>query len=108
VAGVAEYLINGNVEWDLPFVPALTLVGRVVHTGEQPANAANTLELRSWTRLDLGARYVALVGDSPLTLRFSVDNVTNRRYWASAFDSARPDLLQGAPRTFKLSASIDL
>ncbi|WP_327194227.1 TonB-dependent receptor [Novosphingobium lindaniclasticum] len=108
VAGVPEYLLNGNVEWDLPFVPALTLTGRIVHTGEQPANNANTLELPSWTRFDLGARYVALVGDRPLTLRFGVDNVANKRYWASAFDTSRPDLLQGAPRTFKLSASIDL
>lgn len=108
VSGVPEYLINGNVEWDLPFIPALTLTGRVVHTGEQPANAANTLSLSSWTRFDLGARYVALLGDNPLTLRFSVDNVANKRYWASAFDNSRPDLLQGAPRTFKLSASIDL
>ncbi len=108
VAGVPDYLINGNVEWDLPFVPALTLTGRVVHTGEQPANAANTLSLPSWTRFDLGARYVALVSDKPLTLRFGVDNVANKRYWASAFDSSRPDLLQGAPRTYKLSASIDL
>jgi iron complex outermembrane receptor protein len=108
VAGVPEYLINGNVEWDLPFVPALTLTGRVVHTGKQPANAANTLSLPSWTRFDLGARYVALLGDAPMTFRFSVDNVANKRYWASAFDAVRPDLLQGAPRTFKLSASIDL
>ncbi|MGF7172253.1 iron complex outermembrane receptor protein [Sphingobium xanthum] len=108
VAGVPDYLINGNVEWDLPFVPALTLTGRVVHTGKQPANAANTLWLPSWTRFDLGARYVTLVGDNPLTFRFGVDNVADKRYWASAFDSSRPDLLQGAPRTFKLSASIDL
>jgi iron complex outermembrane receptor protein len=108
VAGVPEYLVNGNVEWDLPFVPALTLTGRVVHTGKQPANAANTLALSSWTRFDLGARYVALLGDSPLTFRFSVDNVANKRYWTSAFDNVRPDLLQGAPRTFKVSASIDL
>ncbi|MDQ0839200.1 iron complex outermembrane receptor protein [Sphingomonas faeni] len=108
VAGVPDYLINGNVEWDLPFVPALTVTGRVVHTGQQPANAANTLSLPSWTRVDLGARYVAVVGDRPLTLRFGVDNVANKRYWATAFDSSRPDLLQGAPRTFKLSASIDL
>ena len=108
VAGVPEYLINGNIEWDLPFVPALTLTGRIVHTGEQPANLANTLALPSWTRFDVGARYVALVGDKPLTLRFGVDNIANKRYWASAFDSSRPDLLQGAPRTFKLSASIDL
>lgn len=108
VAGVPEYLINGNVEWDLPFIRALTVTGRVVHTGRQPANAANTLSLRSWTRLDLGARYVAVVSDRPLTLRFGVDNISNKRYWATAFDSSRPDLLQGAPRTFKLSASIDL
>jgi iron complex outermembrane receptor protein len=108
VAGVPDYLVNGNVEWDLPFVPALTLTGRVVHTGKQPANTANSLELPSWTRFDVGARYVALVGDKPLTLRFGVDNLANKRYWASAFDNSRPDLLQGAPRTFKLSASIDL
>nr|WP_244650380.1 TonB-dependent receptor [Sphingomonas sp. CFBP 13706] len=108
VAGVPDYLVNGNVEWDLPFIRALTLTGRVVHTGEQPANAANTLSLPSWTRFDLGARYVAVVSDRALTLRFAVDNVANKRYWATAFDSSRPDLLQGAPQTFKLSASIDL
>lgn len=108
VSGVPEYLLNANVEWDLPFVPGATLTGRVVHTGKQAANDANTLRLPSWTRVDLGARYVMLVGDKPLTLRFGVDNVANKRYWASAFDAFRPDLLQGAPRTFKLSASIDM
>lgn len=105
--GVPEYLINANVEWDLPFAPGLTLTGRVVHTGEQAANQANTLTLPSWTRFDLGARYVAVVADKPLTLRFGVDNVANKRYWASAFEIFSPDLLQGAPRTFKASASID-
>ncbi len=108
VAGVPDYLVNGNLEWDLPFIAALTVTGRVVHTGEQPANAANTMSLPSWTRFDLGARYVAVVSDRPLTLRVGVDNLANKRYWATAFDSSRPDLLQGAPRTVKLSASIDL
>src|SRR3546814_12031910 len=54
------------------------------------------------------ARYVALVADKPLTLRFNVDNVANKRYLASAFDSIRPDLLQGSPRTFQLSAPLDM
>src|SRR3546814_4819185 len=67
--GVPEMLANANVEWDLPFAPALTLTGRVVYTGKQAVDAANTLELDSWTRFDLGARYVALVGGTPLTLR---------------------------------------
>src|SRR3546814_8478530 len=99
--GVPEYMLNANVEWDVPFLWALTLTGRVVNTGKQAANLTNTLFLPSWTRLDLGVRYVAVVGDRPLTLRAGVDNVANKRYWASAFDSFRPDLQQGAPRTFK-------
>lgn len=108
--GVPEVLANANVEWDIPFLPALTLVGRVVYTGKQAVDAANTLELDSWTRFDLGARYVALVGDTPLTLRFNVDNVANKRYWASAynaFSAFGSRLLQGGPRTFKASASIE-
>ena len=105
--GVPDVLVNANVEWDVPALPALTLTGRAVHTGEQAANLSNTTSLDSWTRFDLGARYVTLVAGRPLTLRFTVDNVANARYWASAFDSFRPDLLQGAPRTYKLSASID-
>ena len=105
--GVPEYLLNANLEWDVPFAPALTLTGRVVHTGEQAANTTNTLFLDEWTRLDIGARYVALVGDLPLTLRVNVDNVTDEAYWASAFDSFRPDLQLSTPRTFKASATID-
>lgn len=108
--GVPEVLANANVEWDLPFLSQLTLVGRVVHTGKQAANDANTLELGSWTRFDLGVRYVALVGDTPLTLRFNVDNVADKRYWASAynaFSAFGTRLLQGGPRTFKASASIE-
>lgn len=105
--GVPEYLINANLEWDIPFVPALTVTGRVVHTGEQAANIGNTLFMDDWTRFDLGARYVAVVGGQPLTFRINLDNVTDADYWASAFDSFRPDLQLGAPRTFKASVTYD-
>src|SRR3546814_16984117 len=54
--GVPEYMLNANVEWDVPFLRALTLTGRVVNTGKQAANLTNTLFLPSWTRLDLGVR----------------------------------------------------
>lgn len=105
--GVPEYLLNANVEWDLPFIPALTLTGRVVHTGEQAANIGNSLFLDDWTRLDIGLRYVAVVAGKPLTLRLNLDNVADADYWASAFDSFRPDLQLGSPRTFKASLSYD-
>jgi iron complex outermembrane receptor protein len=105
--GVPDYTANANVEWDLPFFPAATLTGRVVNTGKQMVDAANTLELKGWTRFDLGARYVALIADKPLTLRFNVDNVANHRYWSSAYDSFSTALLQGQPRTFKASATVE-
>ena len=105
--GVPEFSANANVEWDVVAVPGMTLTGRAVHTGSQPVNVSNTLEIKSWTRLDLGARYVFAAADKPVTLRFTVDNVANKRYWASAFDTFSAALLQGQPRTFKASASID-
>ncbi|MBX7482464.1 TonB-dependent receptor [Qipengyuania qiaonensis] len=109
--GVPDYTLNANVEWDLPFMPGLTLTGRVIHTGEQAANVTNTSYLDDWTTLDLGARYVLAAGGAPVTLRFGVDNVTDERFWSSSYsafasgDTAR--LLQGRPRTFRGSVSVD-
>jgi len=105
--GVPEYTANLSAEWDMGFVPGLTLTGRAVHTGPQAVNNANTLELDDWTRFDVGARYVFAAGDKPLTLRVGVDNVANARYWASAYDAFSQALLQGAPRTVRASLSVD-
>lgn len=107
VAGVPGFTANADAEWDLPFAPGVTLTGRVLHTGAQWVNTANTLKLDDWTRLDLGARYVFAAGDTPVTLRLTVDNVADKRYWASAFDSFSTALLQGHPRTVKASVSAD-
>lgn len=105
--GIPDYTANANVEWDLAFVPGLTLTGRVVQTGKQYVDLANTMAISDWTRFDLGARYVAVMGETPMTLRVGVDNIANNRYWASAFDSFNQALLQGAPRTYKASLSVD-
>lgn len=107
VPGVPKLLANANLEWDVAGLRGLTLTGRVVATGEQPVDAANTLQIDSWLRFDLGARYVAVLAERPLTLRAGIDNVANRRYWASAFETFGTALLQGQPRTFRVSASVD-
>ena len=56
---------------------------------------------------DLGARYVVVAGERPVTLRLTVDNVADTRYWASGYDSFSPALLQGRPRTVNASVSVD-
>lgn len=102
--GVPAYTANANVEWDVGFLPGFTLTGRVMQTGKQAVNITNTLRLPEWTRFDLGARYVLVGAGMPVTLRFNVDNVANERYWASSLGGY---LVQGLPRTFKTSASIE-
>ncbi|QDH15700.1 TonB-dependent receptor [Oecophyllibacter saccharovorans] len=104
--GVPGYSINGNVEYDLPFIKGLTLTGRVMRTGHQWLNLANTQRVHGWTTWDVGARYTfALQPKRPMTLRFGVQNLTNASYWSSAMGGY---LYEGLPRTFQFSLSTDL
>lgn len=108
VIGVPHRQFNAGAEWDVPGLRGLTLTGRAIHTSSQYADAANTLELPSWSRFDIGARYVTRVGKQALTLRARIDNVTDREYWASAGGYPGAGyLVLGAPRTFALSATVD-
>ncbi|MGK5080755.1 TonB-dependent receptor [Janthinobacterium sp. HLX7-2] len=94
-------------EWDVPGAPGLSLNARSVYTSTQYADLANTRQLPSWTRLDIGARYLTQVAGHDVTLRARIDNVADRSYWASAvssFDSG--SLVLAAPRTFVVSGSV--
>lgn len=106
--GVPKTQANIGGEWDVPGVNGLTLTSRVVYTGRQYINNANNLEIPSWTRLDLGARYGFKVDEKDVTLRARLDNVAGRDYWASAGGYPGSNyLVLGAPRTLSLSASVD-
>ncbi len=108
VIGVPKVQANLGAEWDVPALRGLALDARVVHTGSSYADAANTLKVDGWTRLDLGARYFVDVAGRVVTLRARVDNVTDRGYWASVGGfPGNGYLTVSAPRTFSLSASLD-
>lgn len=103
-AGVPEYQANFTTEYDLPFVKGVTTMARVIYTSEQYFNASNSLEVPSWARLDLGARYTLDAAGRPLTFNVTAENVTNEAYWASA---AGGYLTQGKPLTAKVSVSTE-
>jgi len=106
--GVPDTQLNLGVDWDVPQVRGLALNARALYTSSQYADAANTQELASWTRLDIGASYLTRFMDRDLTLRARIDNVTDRAYWASAGGYPGSGyLVLGAPRTVTVSATVD-
>ncbi|PVM94163.1 TonB-dependent receptor [Caulobacter endophyticus] len=106
--GVPEFQANLNVEYDIPALDGLTLDGRLVYTGSQAANEANTVELGSWTRLDIGARYDFEAGGRPVTLRARVENLADKNQWVAVGGYPGANYLTlGAPRTVRLSVTTD-
>lgn len=107
--GAPSAQANVGLEWSPEQVQGLAFETRAIYTSSQYANANNTQELPSWTRLDFGVRYVMPVGnEQALTLRARLDNVTDRNYWASAGGFPGSGYLTiGNPRTLTVSASLD-
>ena len=107
--GAPDTQANLNLKYDVPALPDLALDSRVIYTSSQYADSANQQKVPSWTRLDIGARYLVPMGDNRLlTLRARVENVADHDYWASAGGyPGQGYLTVGAPRTFKLSATVD-
>lgn len=104
--GVPDVQLNLGAEWDTPFIPGLTLTGRLVYTSSQYVSADNSQSIPSWTRVDLGARYTFNRADGkPVTIRASVENVLDKDYWAAASSSF--GLARGAPRTYLVSTTFD-
>lgn len=102
--------LNANLgaELDIRAVPGLTLTGRGIYTSSQYLDQANSKEIDAWHRFDVGARYAFKVDATRVTLRASVENVMNERYWASAgaSDDSEPGLTISTPRTFVFSTTL--
>lgn len=103
--GTSRLLANLGVEWDVPALEGLTLVGDLAYTGAQFVDQANRLRIPGWTRTDLGLRYATRIAGRKTTLRATVQNVADRKAWAgvTSWGAVSPMI----PRTFVVSASVD-
>lgn len=101
-AGVPELTASAGLEWDTPWLKGLTLNGRVIYTSSSYLTTANTVQFPDWTRVDLGLRYETAVYDRPVTFRFNVENVFDRRYWLTTGNF----VTVASPRTFVGSATV--
>jgi len=105
--GVPDWTLNAGIEWDTSWNKDLTLSLRAICTDSQYINNTNTIKIPGWVRYDLGARYKTMINKTPVTYRFSVENLFDRQYWAGSF-SMEGFATLGGPRTYKLSATMQL
>ncbi|WP_219096509.1 TonB-dependent receptor [Pseudomonas sp. UMAB-40] len=102
--GVPRFQLNVGADWDVPGIEGAAFSARMLRTGGQYLNAANTQSIPAWNRFDVGSRYAFTLDDKEITLRANLENVANKAYWASANGGY---LTQGTPRTLKVSATLD-
>lgn len=102
--GAPKVQLTLGTDMDVPGMPGLALNGRVFYTSAQYLNQSNTQRIPGWTRLDIGARYATRAFGRALTLRANIENLADKRYWASATAGS---LGYSAPRTFLISATVD-
>lgn len=90
--------------YDVAAVPGLTINGGSYYTGTRPVNDLNQAWLPSVTLFSAGVRYSTRVSSKTVVWQLNVENLTDKEYWAGAGTR----LAAGAPRTFRLSARVDL
>lgn len=100
--GAPKWSANLGLDWETP-IHGLSVGGRAVYTGKQWADSRNTIELPSWHRFDLNARYATKVASVPVTFNLYIENVTGRDYWSGLF--ADGYLMPASPRTVRLAAT---
>lgn len=109
VIGVPTAQGSLGLEWDVPGLRGVALDTRVIASRSVYANGSNTLKVPGWGTVDIGARYLTEIAGKAVTFRARLNNVGNRDYWASSGGYPGSGyLVLGAPRTFVLSASVDL
>ncbi|PLT17755.1 TonB-dependent siderophore receptor [Ralstonia mannitolilytica] len=101
--GAPRFKATAYLEYAVPAMPGLVLSVGGQYVGNSALEANNSNIVPGYHTFDVGARYSTKVGGKPVTLRFNVDNLTNERYWLPSWGFI---LVQGAPRTYRASATV--
>jgi iron complex outermembrane recepter protein len=119
--GVPEWQANLLTEYRLPgWLKGATASLNVHYTGEKSANTYNTATADGYATVDLGLRYTGdlpeLALSSKYTIRLAVNNLLDKRYWASLMPgsidgsgtTSGSTAFVGEPRTVKLTLSLGM
>jgi iron complex outermembrane receptor protein len=104
-ANVPTFQASAFLDYRIAAVRGLNVDAGVYYVGARPLDASNSVSLPGYVRVDAGARYQTRIGGHTTIFRAGVQNLTDKRYWAAANYNA---VWPGQPRTFFLSAQVDM
>jgi iron complex outermembrane receptor protein len=93
-----------SADWQLPWVPGLSVDVRLTSVGDRMASRDNRLEIPARTVYDAGARYRFTVGSAPVTIRGFVGNVRDKFGWRTGGSGV---FITNAPRRYSLTIAAD-
>lgn len=114
VVGVPKVQASLLAEYSLPQASGLVVTGNVHYTGRRAGNDTNTTYAAGYTTLDLGLRYTTKAFGQSTVWRLAVNNVTDKKYWASIFpgsvngSNSAANAFLGSSRELRASVTIAL
>ncbi|MFC2748039.1 MAG: TonB-dependent receptor, partial [Campylobacter concisus] len=116
VIGEPKFQANVLFDYAVPSTNKLAFTTNFHYTGKRYIDNANAHSVNGYFTTDVGARYTtkAWLGKET-TIRFNINNLFDKKYWAGMFpsdvdggDNGRPttSLFLGQSRTFMLSAQV--
>ena len=91
-------------DYAIAALPGLSVLANMAYEGKREVFPDDSAQIPAWTRYDLGARYVQVLGGNTLTWRAGFDNLFDRRAWREApYQYEHAYLFPTEPRTFHAS-----
>ncbi len=107
VLNVPELKASIYADYAVAAVKGLNLQAAWQYSGNKAFSPDNSVIVPGYQVWNLGARYSTQIAGTATTLRFNIDNVSDKFYWRDVTQSLGGYLLPGAPRTYKVSAQFD-
>lgn len=101
---VPDIVLRAGATYAVAEVPGLSVQARISHEGQRAVVPDGSVNLPSWTRLDMGVSYQTRLSGHAATWRVGVSNLLDRRYFQeSPYQYSHIYLFPAAPRTLNVS-----
>jgi iron complex outermembrane receptor protein len=107
VADVAVLKTSLFADYEVAQLPGLKLNGSWQYTGKKAFDVDNTVFVPGYHVFNAGAAYATKLAGMPTVVRANVDNLFDKFYWRDVTPELGGYLIPGAPRTFRITATMD-